>query len=132
MHTPWIDRAGSVASAACAVHCGLLSLAPALAAVLGLEFLAHEAFEWGFFAVAVGFAAVAAIVGYRSHRRGWVAAGFVLGGLLLVAARLGEALSLFSGGEAVAIAGGVVLITFHAANTLPPLSHQEARCSRGA
>ncbi|MEL6345582.1 MAG: MerC family mercury resistance protein [Myxococcota bacterium] len=113
MTSEWMDRLGSVASATCAAHCLLLALAPALITVLGVEFLRHEAFEWGFFTLAVSFAVVAAALGYRIHRSGWVLAGFGGGLLLLLAGRLGEALALHEGSVALAVLGGVTLVTSH-------------------
>ncbi|CAN0459862.1 unnamed protein product, partial [Ectocarpus fasciculatus] len=109
----WMDRLGSVASAACAAHCLMLAVLPSLIATLGLSVLSHEAFEWGFFALAVGFAIVSGVLAYRLHRTRWVLAGFGAGVLILLAGRLGEALALYEGGAIVAVLGGALLATSH-------------------
>ena len=114
--TDWLDPLGSVASAACAVHCFVLMVAPAVVALLGLEFLANEAFEWGFFVAAVALAVGAAGIGYASHRTPWVVASFGVGLLVLVAGRLGEAWQLFEGGGLVAVLGGGLLVASHLAS----------------
>ena len=108
-----LDRMGSIASASCALHCLTLSLAPALVAFLGIDFLASEAVEWGLFASAVLFALLAATLGYREHRDHRVLAGFGVGLLALSAARLGEAGALFEGTLVLAVLGGVILVTSH-------------------
>lgn len=112
----WLDRAGGAASAACAAHCLAMMAAPALISSTGLGFLQSEAFEWGFFALALGFGGAAATLGYRVHGTVWLAAGFGVGMLLLAAGRLGEALSLFEGAGMVAITGGVTLVGAHLAS----------------
>lgn len=116
MNPVWMDRMGGVASATCALHCVTLAAAPALVSLLGVEFLRHEAFEWGFFALAIGFAVVAAVLGYRVHRTPWVLGGFALGIAILAAGRFGEALDLFEGSVVLAVIGGGVLIASHVAS----------------
>ena len=113
MNTLWMDRLGSVASATCAAHCLLFAALPSLISLLGLHFLAHEAFEWGFFVLAVSFAIAAGMSGYRTHRNVWLFAGFGVGVLVLIAGRLGEALALYEGGGFVAILGGSILVASH-------------------
>ncbi len=108
-----LDRLGSVASASCALHCLTLSLAPAVVGLLGVEFLANEAMEWGLFGTAVVVAVVAAILGFRVHRDRRVLGGFALGLASLCAARLGEALDLFGGTLVLAVLGGGVLVASH-------------------
>ncbi len=116
MTLSWMDRTGSIASAACAAHCLILSAAPALLSVLGLELLKHEAFEWGLFAAALGMATIAAGLGYRVHRRFWVLASFGTGIAVLIAGRLGEALELYEGAGILAIIGGLLLVASHLKN----------------
>ncbi|MFT5686326.1 MAG: hypothetical protein ACI8RZ_007282 [Myxococcota bacterium] len=113
MNTVWMDRLGSVASAACAAHCFVLAAIPSIISVLGLNALTHEAFEWGFFTLAVGCALVAAVLGYRIHRTRWLLTGFGVGVLVLLAGRLGEALALYEGGAFLAVLGGGLLATSH-------------------
>ena len=112
----WIDRAGSVSSAACAAHCALMTFAPAMVSVLGLEFLRHEAVEWGFFLLAISLASLAAFLGYRSHGTRWVLVGFASGILMLCTARFGEALRWLEGGVTFAIIGGTLLVASHGAS----------------
>lgn len=112
----WIDRAGTIASAACAVHCALMTFGQAVVSVVGLEFLRHEAFEWGFFLVAISLASLAAFLGYRSHGTRWVLVGFASGILVLSTARFGEALQRLEGGVAFAIIGGALLVASHVAS----------------
>jgi len=128
MITGWIDRFGSVASAVCAIHCLLLSLAPWLISALGLGVLANESFEWAFFVFAVGFALAAAWWGYRLHRTWWVLTGFSGGLLLLIAGRMGEALSLYEGGGIVSVLGGGVLVISHILSMRQARVIQEAYC----
>lgn len=113
MNTLWMDRLGSLASATCAAHCFVLAALPSLISVLGLEVLAHEGFEWGFFALAIGFALVAALLGYRIHRTRWLLTGFGAGMLVLIAGRFGEAFALYEGGAVLAVVGGALLATSH-------------------
>ena len=113
---PWMDRFGTLASAACALHCLVLSTAPALFAALGLELLHNELFEWGFFAMAMAFASLAAIFGFRLHRNSRVLGWFVVGGLVLMAGRFGEAGGLFEGAGILAIIGGFLLVISHVLN----------------
>jgi hypothetical protein len=108
-----LDRLGGVASASCAAHCLTMSLAPALVAFLGAEFLASEALEWGLFVAAVVFALAAAGLGFRVHRDVRVLAGFGAGLAALTAARLGEALDLFEGTLVLAVLGGGALVASH-------------------
>tara|TARA_B100000029_G_scaffold397403_1_gene395684 strand:- start:205 stop:582 length:378 start_codon:yes stop_codon:yes gene_type:complete len=111
-----MDRTGSVASATCAAHCLILSAAPALLSLLGLEFLRHEAFEWGLFGLALSVAALAAGLGYRVHRSPWVLGSFGAGMAVLLAGRLGEALALYEGAGLLAILGGLLLVVCHLRN----------------
>jgi hypothetical protein len=128
MSAAWLDRLGGVASLACALHCAVFGLAPALVTLVGLELFAGEAFEWGFFALALVFATLAAALGYRAHRTAWVPLGFALGGGMLVVARLAEALALFEGGAVLAVCAGLLLVGFHVANTLRMRACEEACC----
>ncbi len=124
----WLDRLGGVASLSCALHCGLMGFAPGLITLLSLEGLRNEAFEWGFFASAVGFALLAGVLGFRKHRVAWLPLGFLVGIALLTTARLSEALSLFEGGGALAVVGGLCLLTLHVFNAFKSQAAQAACC----
>lgn len=116
LNLTWMDRFGTFASASCAAHCIVLSAAPTLLSVLGLEFLRNELFEWGFFTLAIGMASLAAVFGYRLHGNTWVLGSFATGGVVLMAGRFGEALGIFEGAGVVAILGGLLLVASHLIN----------------
>ena len=86
----YVDRIGTIASAACALHCGVCALLPAAFTVLGLGFLlGHEA-EWALTGFAVSFGLIAFVVGWRRHRKMLVFAMLAIGIVGLLAARLAE------------------------------------------
>ena len=89
------------------------SVQTAAIALLGVEFLANEAVEWGLFLAASIFAVTAAFLGYRVHRSTSVLAGFGVGLATLSAARLGEAMHLFEGTLVFAVLGGAILVASH-------------------
>lgn len=113
-HQP-IDRLGTLASSACAVHCVLSSLLPEALAAAGLgALLGHES-EWGFTLAALAFAAAALSLGWRKHRSRPVVALLAGGSVALLLAR-----SLEGAGEMVCISlsifGGALLVAGHLAN----------------
>jgi hypothetical protein len=120
MNILWMDRFGSLASMACAAHCVVMAAIPSLFAVAEAGHHGHHGhdgeqalLEWAFFGVASVFAAGAAIVGYRSHRTWWIAAGFGLGLPVLAAGRLGEAFHIEGVGFGLTVLGGVILASSH-------------------
>ena len=85
-----VDRFGAVASTACAIHCAVCALAPAMFAAVGLGFLlGHEA-EWSLTLVAVAFGLLALTLGWTKHKKPIVAVLLVVGIVGLLAARLLE------------------------------------------
>ena len=128
MKTIIIDRLGSVASASCALHCLTTALAPALITLLGVEFLANEAVEWGLFLAASVFAVTAAFLGFRVHRSPSVLLGFGVGLAALITARLGEALHLFEGTLVFAVLGGLILVASHVLSSRRAQACQKACC----
>ena len=128
MNPVTLDRLGGVASACCALHCLMTALAPALIAIMGVEFLANEAVEWGLFAVASVFAVTAAFLGFRVHRSPAVLFGFGLGLLSLTTARLGEAMHLFEGTLVFAVLGGAILVSTHVVSARRTRSCQKPCC----
>ncbi|MEM9692851.1 MAG: MerC domain-containing protein [Myxococcota bacterium] len=111
---PWLDWLGAFASAACATHCVAVALAPAVFAVIGLEFLADESAEWAFVATVAVTAGLAAWAGYRVHRSRRIALGFAAGLSLLLLSRLLEEWGLgHEMGVVVGLAAGLVLIGSH-------------------
>lgn len=132
-HTPWTDRLGGLASALCAVHCGVGALLPALLPTLGLGFLAGETTEWVLVAVAVGMAGLAAALGYRVHRSKGITLAFIAGMALLLTSRLTE--SLGGGHElglAFALGGGAVLIGTHLTSLRRCRACREGGCAHTA
>ncbi|MEM1414225.1 MAG: MerC family mercury resistance protein [Myxococcota bacterium] len=119
-----LDQLGGVASATCALHCVVMSFAPALLPLLGLGVLAGEAFEWGFFALAVVVALAAAALGSREPK---VLAGFAAGIGVLLAGRLGEAFGLVEG-PALPILGGTILVATHVLSARRTLACREPCC----
>jgi hypothetical protein len=128
MNSITLDRLGGVASASCALHCLMTGLAPALIALLGVEFLANEAVEWGLFAAASVFAITAAVLGFRVHRSSAVLLGFSLGLASLITARVGEAMHLFEGTLIFAVLGGVILVVSHVVSARRTKSCQKPCC----
>ena len=63
----WPDYFGSFASTVCAVHCAICGFLPALFGILGLGFLVSSEVEWMFVIVAIMFALLALILGWRQH-----------------------------------------------------------------
>lgn len=108
-----LDRLGGIASSTCALHCITLSIAPAVVALIDLEFLRSEALEWGFFASAMLLGLLASALSFRAHQNTRILAGFGIGLGLLLAGRLGEAFHLFPGAGVVAIVGGLTLAGAH-------------------
>lgn len=111
-----VDRVGTLASAACALHCAMCALLPGVFATLGLgALLGHEA-EWGFTLVAVVFAAAALFLGWRRHRSFIVvlALGAGIAGLLL--ARVLEESGVHGMGTILGVGAGVALVVGHLSN----------------
>src|SRR5688572_11985870 len=106
-HQP-IDRLGTLASGACAVHCMFSAILPEAIAAVGLGALLGHELEWGFTFAALVFAAAALILGWRKHGSRPVVA--LLGGgiVALLLAR-----SMEGAGEVVCISlsvlGGALL-----------------------
>ena len=111
-----LDRLGTVASAACAVHCAICALAPGLLAAFGLTALiGHEA-EWGFTAAAVIIAVWAMIVGWRRHRTRRVVFALATGIAGLIIARGFEHIDAHWMGVTLGVVGSLGLITGHFLN----------------
>jgi hypothetical protein len=110
-----IDRMGTLASGACAVHCVLSGILPETLAAVGMGALLGHEFEWGFTLAALVFAAAALSFGWLKHRSRPVVA--LLGGGMgaLLFARLLE-----DAGEiaciSLSILGGALLVTGHLSN----------------
>ena len=85
--TEKVDRVGAVASTLCAVHCALCALLPAAFGALGVGFLLGQGAELAFTLVAIGFALVALVMGWRTHGSTGVLVLMVAGITGLIASR---------------------------------------------
>jgi len=108
-----LDKFGGLASAACILHCLLVSLAPSFLSTLEMGHSFQEVFEWSFFGFAVLFASISAVLGFKAYKKNWLLGVFGLGIIILVSGRLSEALSLFEGGDFLSILGGLTLFVAH-------------------
>jgi hypothetical protein len=109
------DRAGIVASGACAVHCAVLPLLLAAMPVVGLSPLLDDRVEWAFMLGAAMIGGMAHLRAYRRNHR-HVAPGAIFGfGFSLV---LGARLLLEEGplGPWTAVVGAVLAAASHYAN----------------
>lgn len=132
-----LDRAGTVASFLCALHCALLPLIITLLPLLGLSFLASEPVEWLLLGVSACLGVVSICFGFRQHRsrRVWALAGAAIALLVLarVWAHAGHARHAhdFSHAEAwletgLMVAGGTLMMSAHWLNQ--KLCHACRRC----
>jgi len=129
--TPWFDRLGGLASAACAVHCVLVSALPAILPLAGLGWLGGETTDWALVATAVLLALLAGLQGYRRHRSRGTLVAFVGGLTLIIAGHLIEA------GDAghrwslmLLLSGAATLVTAHVRNLRRSRACRENTCMR--
>ena len=113
MNLSTYDGLGGVSSAACFLHCLVVSFAPTLMANLDWVSENNEIIEWTFFFFALLFAVTSAGMGVRKHKNALVVGGFTLGIVALCLGRASEALSLFEGGHTLSIIGGFTLFISH-------------------
>ena len=111
-----LDRIGASTSLLCAIHCAALPFVVTLLPIVGLGFIASEAFEWGLVAAAVALATVSLAIGYRKHRSLRVLALASGAILLLIAGRLAEHHDWSISGAVLAVLGGVALAAGHYVN----------------
>jgi hypothetical protein len=84
-----IDRAGSVVSLACAVHCAAMPLVVTFLPMLGLSFLANSWFDVAVLLISGTMATIAGVHGYERHKCIWVpllfwaAIGTIMVGVML-------------------------------------------------
>lgn len=117
MATQSVDRMGTVASAACGVHCMLSALVPGAIAALGLDAVfGHEA-EWGFTLTAVFLATLALVLGWPKHRSRRIAAALLAGIAGLLLARVIEESGGHATGTMVGVCAGLALVVGHVSGT---------------
>ena len=107
------DGYGRVASGLCVIHCLTVSFAPSLVEQMSFLSSYNESLEWGFFAFALVFSIISAGFGIKKHHNIFILSGFMMGIAILILGRLGEAMSLFEGGEILSIMGGLFLLMSH-------------------
>lgn len=85
-----LDKAGTIASLTCAVHCAAMPLVITLLPLLGLTFLADERLEWGLLGLSATLGVSSLCFGFHEH--GSRRALTILGGglFLLVLGRIAE------------------------------------------
>ena len=76
-----LDRAGSVASTLCAIHCAICGLLPVAFTALGLGFLLGHKVEWALSITAILLGLGAMVLGWRQHRS-WRIAGLLFLGVI--------------------------------------------------
>lgn len=111
--SPLVDRLGVMASTACAVHCALVALLPAILATAGLSALLGEEAEWGFVLAAATLGGVAMVTTWRRHKRVGPVPAFAVGIAGLLAARFMEEAGIEGPGTAVAVVSGGLLVLGH-------------------
>lgn len=114
-HQP-VDRFGTLASSACAVHCVLSASLPEALGAFGLGALLGHGAEWGFTLVAIVFAAAALLLGWRRHRSLRVVSILGAGITALLLARLLEEVGGRAGGTALGVLAGLTLVVGHLSN----------------
>jgi len=105
-----VDRAGSIASSLCAIHCVLSGVAVSLLTSLGASFIASKSVENLFLLSAAIFGIWAVITGYKKHFSTLPGIIFVLGVGLLAFSHFGTHNWVLS------TVGGIVLVSFHIYN----------------
>jgi len=126
-----LDRVGAWASAACAVHCLLTSVALGVLGVIGLDWLGSLTSEIAFFGTAIVVGSFAVFQGYHRHRS-WIPALILACGLSMVVVSHfvlggGHAQHGIEAGHAEApwlkalttilsVGGGLTLVAFHITN----------------
>lgn len=121
--SPWLDRAGALVSALCAVHCAGLGLVLVLFPGLWLRRqqwpvdLAWLLYlEWTLAAMALGLALVALRHGHVRHRRPWPIL-LAVPGLALMGAGIFTDLHWWPlWGSVIVLSGGLLLVAAHLSN----------------
>jgi len=109
----WADRAGSIGSGLCLVHCISMAALPGLVAALGIGGALLASFEWGLVGFAVCIALYSAFSGYRRHRSLRISVALAGFALLLVLAIVMERAGNGSIGWLTMLAAGTGLVTTH-------------------
>ena len=108
-----LDRVGTVASLACAVHCALMPFALALLpAALGAG-LASGLVEWSLFGASAAVGLACMHRGGKIHRRGFTKAVFAVGLATLALGRVSEEREWGRWGVAALVLGGSTVAAAH-------------------
>jgi hypothetical protein len=108
-----VDRAGSIASTLCAIHCVVSGVLLGVLSSIGAGFIASESVEILFLSLAALFGVWALVRGWLKHSSFFPAILFAFGIGLLVFAHIGSEDSHQWGLSAT---GGVFLVLFHLLN----------------
>lgn len=111
-----LDHAGAVASTLCAIHCVLCAVAPGFLALAGTSIVSSHESEWAMVGLALGIGTAAAIGGYRIHRSRRVFLSFITSGAVILAARSVEEQGAGTLAAALAVFGGVLMVSAHLSN----------------
>jgi hypothetical protein len=111
-----LDKAGTAASLACAVHCAVLPLFVTLLPLFGLGFLADERVEWALVVLSGLMGITSLCLGFKEHRsrRAFAYLGIGLG--MLAVGRIVEEQMNSPWGVLIVVLGGVTLATAHLIN----------------
>lgn len=116
--TERLDRAGTMASLLCAVHCALLPLAIQLLPNLGLALLADRALERALLGISAALGIGSLCLGYRVHGSRRALSVLAVGLTLAVWGRVLEERASGPWGVSLLVAGGLVLAAAHTINRM--------------
>jgi len=111
------DRLAITLAGACGIHCLLTPVLLIAFPILAGSFFVGEAFHYWMLGATLPATTLAACLGCRKHRDGWVA-GWAIGGLsiLFFAAFLGHEVAGEAGERILTVLGGILLATGHVRN----------------
>lgn len=112
-HGDKLDKAGAVASFACAVHCAILPFVVTLLPLVGLGFLASSSVEWALLGLSATLGTLSLCLGFREHRSRLVFGVLAVAVTLLVGGRMVEVRELGEWGPYLMVAGGLTMMGAH-------------------
>ena len=112
----FLDRFGTTASLACAIHCALMPLVITLLPLIGLSFLADERVEWGLLALSAAVGTSSLCLGFREHKSRRALTILSVGIGLVTLGRILETRHLGLWGVPAVVLGGVIIAGAHLLN----------------